>query len=82
MLADVFHIRFLALLQAWQLCTCKLALFAVACQKDAGAESALAYLISGRIVLGNSIPHVAMVALAHLHISPVTPTFLSHSLDK
>ena len=47
----------------------------------AGTESVLASLISSKNLLGNLIPDVAMVALAHLHIIPMTPVFLSHSLD-
>lgn len=52
------------------------------CQRGAGVESALASLISSRIIYGNLILNVAMLALAHLHIIPVTPIFLLHTLDK
>lgn len=81
MFADVYHICFLVPLQAQQLCTCKLSLVCLNMLRGVGAEPALASLISSRNVLGNLIPGVAMVALAHLHIIPMTPIFLSHSLD-
>lgn len=81
MLADVFHICFLAPLQAQQLCTCSRSLVWLSMLRGAGAESAPASLISSKNILGNLIPGVAMVALAHLHIIPMTPIFLSHSLD-
>lgn len=81
MFADVYHICFLVPLQAQQLCTCKLSLVCLNMLRGVGPEPALASLISSRNVLGNLIPGVAMVALAHLHIIPMTPIFLSHSLD-
>ena len=72
---------------SWLLCkpsSCALAMEVLVCLsmlKVAGTESVLASLISSKNLLGNLIPDVAMVALAHLHIIPMTPVFLSHSLD-